>query len=87
MGALSLEQGRRPVAVDDGEDRPVAGPPTGRVGPRMVAPAATADLDLNRRSLDRLATIDAEIVLPGHGDPWLHGAANAARLAHRASRA
>lgn len=62
-------------------------PYTGRVGPRMVAPAATADLDLNRRSLDRLATIDAEIVLPGHGDPWLHGAANAARLAHRASRA
>jgi glyoxylase-like metal-dependent hydrolase (beta-lactamase superfamily II) len=60
-------------------------PYTGRTGPRMVAPAATADLDLNRQSLNRLADIDAETVLPGHGDPWLQGSASAVQLAHRAS--
>lgn len=60
-------------------------PYTGRTGPRMVAPAATADVDLNRRSLTALAAIDARIVLPGHGLPWLKGTASAVRLAHRAS--
>lgn len=60
-------------------------PYTGREGPRMVAPAATANLDLNRQSLNRLATIDAKIVLPGHGRPWRHGSASAAQLAHRAA--
>jgi glyoxylase-like metal-dependent hydrolase (beta-lactamase superfamily II) len=59
-------------------------PYTGRRGPRMVAPAATADLDLNRRSLDGLAAIDATIVLPGHGQPWPRGSASAVQLAHRA---
>ncbi|GAA3696870.1 MBL fold metallo-hydrolase [Microlunatus aurantiacus] len=59
-------------------------PYTGRTGPRMVAPAATADLDLNRRSLDRIGEIAVATVLPGHGDPWLHGSASAVQLAHRA---
>ncbi|HEU5486379.1 MAG TPA: MBL fold metallo-hydrolase, partial [Microlunatus sp.] len=59
-------------------------PYTGRRGPRMVAPAATADLDLNRRSLERIAELDAEILLPGHGDPWRQGAAGAVRTAQHA---
>ena len=59
-------------------------PYTGRIGPRMVAPAATADFDLNRRSLTDLAAVDARIVLPGHGKPWLQGSASAVRLAHHA---
>jgi glyoxylase-like metal-dependent hydrolase (beta-lactamase superfamily II) len=59
-------------------------PYTGRRGPRMVAPAATADIDLNRRSLDRLGALDAALLLPGHGDPWPHGCASAVRLAHHA---
>lgn len=62
-------------------------PYTGRTGPRMVAPAATADLDLNRRSLNDLAAADARIVLPGHGLPWSKGSASAVRLALRATYA
>jgi glyoxylase-like metal-dependent hydrolase (beta-lactamase superfamily II) len=62
-------------------------PYTGRTGPRMVAPAATADVDLNRRSLNELAALDARIVLPGHGRPWLEGSASAVRLAHHAAYA
>lgn len=52
-------------------------PYTGRTGPRMVAPAATADLDVNRRSLDRIGEIAVTTVLPGHGEPWGHGSATA----------
>lgn len=59
-------------------------PYTGQTGPRMVAPAATADLEQNRRSLDRIAEIPVTTLLPGHGDPWRHGSASAVQLAHRA---
>jgi glyoxylase-like metal-dependent hydrolase (beta-lactamase superfamily II) len=59
-------------------------PYTGRTGPRMVAPAATADLEVNRRSLDRIGEIAVTTVLPGHGEPWGHGSASAVQLAHRA---
>lgn len=31
------------------------------------------DREMARRSLDRLADVDAELVLFGHGDPWPHG--------------
>ena len=53
----------------------------------MVAPTATADVELNRRSLNDLAATDVRIVLPGHGRPWLEGSANAVRLAHHATYA
>lgn len=48
-------------------------PYTGLRGPRLVAPAATADVAAARRSLERIRTLDAEIVLPGHGDHWQGG--------------
>jgi len=56
-------------------------PYTGRTGPRIVAGAATADSALNLASLDALAATGADIVLPGHGEPWLGGAAEAVRQA------
>lgn len=56
-------------------------PYTGRRGPRLVAPAATADVEENRRSLERLADLDAGVLLPGHGPVWRQGSANAARAA------
>jgi glyoxylase-like metal-dependent hydrolase (beta-lactamase superfamily II) len=37
-----------------------------------------------RRSLDRLAELDAEVVLFGHGDPWPNGAREAVEVARRA---
>jgi glyoxylase-like metal-dependent hydrolase (beta-lactamase superfamily II) len=59
-------------------------PYTGRRGPRMVARAATADVESNILSLDRLADTGARVVLPGHGEPYpagIRGAVQQARLA------
>ncbi|GIG37568.1 MBL fold metallo-hydrolase [Cellulomonas pakistanensis] len=62
-------------------------PYTGRTGPRIVAGAATADSALNLASLDALAATGADVVLPGHGEPWTGGAAEAVRLARAAGPA
>jgi glyoxylase-like metal-dependent hydrolase (beta-lactamase superfamily II) len=51
---------------------------SGRVGPQL-APFGS-DLDRARESLKRLQTIDADVVLPGHGQPWTGGVAAAVRL-------
>jgi len=56
---------------------------TGRRGPQ-VAPF-TADPVMAVASLDRLEGIEANLVLPGHGDPWTGGVAEAIRRV-RASR-
>ncbi len=48
-------------------------PYTGRRGPRLVAPAATADVAMARRSLENLRGLSADVVLPGHGNPWRDG--------------
>jgi glyoxylase-like metal-dependent hydrolase (beta-lactamase superfamily II) len=51
---------------------------SGRVGPQL-APFGS-DFDRARESLKRLQTIDADVVLPGHGQPWTGGVAAALRL-------
>jgi glyoxylase-like metal-dependent hydrolase (beta-lactamase superfamily II) len=48
-------------------------PYTARRGPRLVARAATADVERNLASLDALAQTGATTVLTGHGDPWAGG--------------
>ena len=53
-------------------------------GPRLVAPAATADSDLALASLGRLVDCGARIVLPGHGAAWRGGAEAAVVAARRA---
>lgn len=58
---------------------------TGARGPR-IAPF-TADPALALASLDRLAAIEAGLVLPGHGDPWTGGTAEAVRLVRSAAGA
>jgi glyoxylase-like metal-dependent hydrolase (beta-lactamase superfamily II) len=55
-----------------------------RVGPRLLCRALTQDSGEAVRSLGRLAEEQAELVLPGHGEPWAGGAAEAARLAQLA---
>lgn len=62
-------------------------PYTGRTGPRIVAGAATADSELNLRSLDALAATAARIVLPGHGEPVKDGIGPAVEAAREAGRA
>jgi glyoxylase-like metal-dependent hydrolase (beta-lactamase superfamily II) len=50
---------------------------TGARGPR-VAPF-TADRDVAVASLERLEHISASLALPGHGDPWTEGIADAVK--------
>ncbi len=51
---------------------------TGRRGPQ-VAPF-TADSDQAVASLSRVEALEAGLVLPGHGDQWTGGVAEAVRL-------
>jgi glyoxylase-like metal-dependent hydrolase (beta-lactamase superfamily II) len=59
-------------------------PYTGKVGPQIVASAATKDTSQALASLDAIAATGATTVLPGHGDPWQRGAETAARYARNA---
>ncbi|MEA2468690.1 MAG: hypothetical protein QOJ57_2816, partial [Thermoleophilaceae bacterium] len=59
-------------------------PYTGDTGPRLVSLAATENADQALASLDRIAATGAGTLLPGHGDPWTGGAAEAASLARAA---
>jgi glyoxylase-like metal-dependent hydrolase (beta-lactamase superfamily II) len=45
---------------------------TGRRGPRLLGRAFMEDSGQALASLDRLAGLQADTLLPGHGDPW-HG--------------
>jgi glyoxylase-like metal-dependent hydrolase (beta-lactamase superfamily II) len=62
-------------------------PYTARPGPRLVARAATADVDRNLRSLDALAQTGASTVLTGHGPPWTQGVEAAVARARQAGAA
>ena len=56
-------------------------PYTGREGPCLVARAATANSELNLRSLDALEATGARLVLTGHGEPYEDGIAQAVAIA------
>jgi glyoxylase-like metal-dependent hydrolase (beta-lactamase superfamily II) len=55
-------------------------------GAQVIAGAATADSEMALASLDAIAQTGARVLLPGHGEPWRHGA-SAAVAAARASGA
>jgi glyoxylase-like metal-dependent hydrolase (beta-lactamase superfamily II) len=59
-------------------------PLTGRVGPQIMPSGLNRDTPQALRSLDVLDGIPANVLLPGHGEPWTQGAAEAARLARAA---
>ncbi|PNH85928.1 MBL fold metallo-hydrolase [Arthrobacter sp. AFG20] len=56
-------------------------PYTGKSGPQIVASAATNNTRQSLASLQAIAATGAAVVLPGHGVPWKHGAAEAVRQA------
>ncbi len=58
---------------------------TGRIGPQIMPSGLNEDTDQALASLDALLGIDAAL-LPGHGDPWTEGVAEAVRLAKAAGR-
>jgi glyoxylase-like metal-dependent hydrolase (beta-lactamase superfamily II) len=62
-------------------------PYTAKRGPRLVARAATADVERNLASLDALAETGARIVLTGHGEPWTGGIEAAVARAREAGSA
>jgi glyoxylase-like metal-dependent hydrolase (beta-lactamase superfamily II) len=62
-------------------------PYTAARGPRLVARAATADVERNLRTLDALAATGARTVLTGHGEPWTDGVESAVEQARRAGSA
>lgn len=59
---------------------------TGQTGPRLAPAAFSSDPAAARASLSRLEGIDAELVLPGHGEPFLGTPAQAVALARDAGR-
>ncbi len=62
-------------------------PYTNKRGPRLVARAATADVERNLASLAALEATGAQVVLPGHGEPFRSGVGHAVRLAREAGSA
>jgi glyoxylase-like metal-dependent hydrolase (beta-lactamase superfamily II) len=61
-------------------------PLTGRTGPQIAPDGLNQDSEQALRSLDLLASVPADVVLPGHGDPWTGGIGDAVRLAKTAGR-
>lgn len=61
-------------------------PLTGRIGPQLAPDGLNLDSERAIRSLDELAPLAADLVLPGHGEPWTEGIAEAVRLAKLAGR-
>ena len=51
------------------------------VGPSLLTPPFVLDLAQARASLERIEATGAKIMLPGHGEPWPHGVAEAVRIA------
>lgn len=70
-------------AVLSGDALVTLDPYTGRTGPRIIAGAATADSAMALASLDAIARTGATTVLPGHGEVWRGGAAEAVAQARR----
>jgi glyoxylase-like metal-dependent hydrolase (beta-lactamase superfamily II) len=58
-------------------------PATGKVGPAVLGAPFTADRAGAFASLERIGATGAGVLLPGHGEPWRHGVADAVRLAQR----
>ncbi len=53
----------------------------GRTGPRVIRGPVTENAEEASESLALLAATNAEIVLPGHGQPWLDGIGTAVDIA------
>ena len=86
LGHCSLHFPDRDVVIA-GDAIVMLDPYTARRGPRLVARAATVDVERNLGTLDELARTDAGVVLTGHGEPWTGGAEAAVAQAREAGAA
>ena len=82
--AAILVESRR--ALLTGDVMATENPLTGRRGPQIMPSGLNTDTDQALASLDALGGIDADLLLPGHGDPWTQGVAEAVRQAKAAGR-
>jgi glyoxylase-like metal-dependent hydrolase (beta-lactamase superfamily II) len=80
--AALLLEGRRVLLT--GDVLATRNPLTGRLGPQIMPSGLNRDTPQALRSLAALDGISAEVLLPGHGEPWTEGAAEAVRLARAA---
>jgi len=80
--AALLLEGRRVLL--SGDTLVTRNPLTGRVGPQVMPSGLNRDTPQALRSLDVFDRVPADVLLPGHGEPWTGGAAEAARLAREA---
>jgi len=80
--AALLLEGRRVLLT--GDVLATRNPLTGRVGPQVMPSGLNQDTPQALRSLDVLEPVPADLVLPGHGEPWTAGAGAAARRARAA---
>jgi glyoxylase-like metal-dependent hydrolase (beta-lactamase superfamily II) len=80
--AALLLEGRRVLLT--GDVLATRNPLTGRVGPQIMPSGLNRDTPQALRSLAALDGVPADVLLPGHGEPWTEGAAEAVRLARAA---
>jgi glyoxylase-like metal-dependent hydrolase (beta-lactamase superfamily II) len=59
-------------------------PLTGRQGPQLMPSGLNVSSEQALASVERLAGVDAQIALPGHGPPWTGGMAAAAERVRQA---
>jgi glyoxylase-like metal-dependent hydrolase (beta-lactamase superfamily II) len=79
-----LLEGRRVLVTGDALS--TRNPLTGRTGPQIAPDGLNRDSAEALRSLAALAPLPADLVLPGHGEPWTGGVAEAVRRARAAGR-
>lgn len=80
---LLLEQRR---VLFTGDVMATRNPLTGRPGPQIMPSGLNEDTTEALHSLDVLRGMNADTLLPGHGDPWTQGAAEAVSRAKAAGR-
>jgi glyoxylase-like metal-dependent hydrolase (beta-lactamase superfamily II) len=81
MAAIFLE---RRGALFTGDGLVTRNPLTGRVGPQIMPRALNRSSAQALESLGRLRGVAAELLLPGHGEPWRGGIPKAVDLARMA---
>jgi len=81
--AILLESRR---ALFTGDVLATRNPLTGRMGPQIAPDGLNRDSAQALRSLDVIASLSADVLLPGHGEPWTEGVTEAVGLAKAAGR-
>jgi len=61
-------------------------PVTGHEGPQLMPHAFNESNAVAMSSLDAIEPVDADVLLPGHGEPWLDGVSSAVAEARSRGR-